>query len=118
MAVCRWLEDHDYAFKPNKSQKQKPFYEDVVLERLAEQNAPPLQWTEIEETVNRLNPIQSYSFRGLSSVLTFVKTRLDGAELKVQIVMAKETPMEVVLNFHSSMSSLALSPTYYNLKPI
>jgi hypothetical protein len=42
-----------------------------------------------------------YRFLGIATVLTFEKSSRDKHQ-KVQIIMAYASPMEVILNFHSS----------------
>ena len=43
-----------------------------------------------------------YSFRGVASVFTFQK-KTESDTLKVQLIVAKRSSMEVILHFHSSM---------------
>ncbi|RPD81365.1 hypothetical protein L226DRAFT_608610 [Lentinus tigrinus ALCF2SS1-7] len=99
--VALWLLDEGYRYKPTDF--QDPSFE-----------------VEIAQCVER-NPNGIYSMPGLMAIVTFVKpipgerTRRpalaeDGEEaeedapreLKVQIMVAKNTPMEVILGFHST----------------
>ncbi len=102
--VAQWLLDEGYQYKPTDF--QDPRFE-----------------VEIAQCVNR-NPNGIYSMPGVMAIVTFIKplpraerTRDpvlteegpepedDGPhELKVQVIVAKNTPMEVILGFHSSKS--------------
>ena len=46
------------------------------------------------------------NFRGISAVFTFQKRSKDGTNLKVQVMAAVRSPMEVILRFHSSTLKL------------
>ncbi|RPD67435.1 hypothetical protein L227DRAFT_491594 [Lentinus tigrinus ALCF2SS1-6] len=99
--VALWLLDEGYRYKPTDF--QDPSFE-----------------VEIAQCVER-NPNGIYSMPGLMAIVTFVKPipgertgppalAEDGEEaeedapreLKVQIMVAKNTPMEVILGFHST----------------
>ena len=54
-----------------------------------------------EESMIKDSP-DFYSFRGVASVFTFQKKTESGA-LKVQLIVAKHSSIEVILHFHSSM---------------
>ncbi|KZT06467.1 uncharacterized protein LAESUDRAFT_700278 [Laetiporus sulphureus 93-53] len=47
-------------------------------------------------------PVEVYNIPGVARVFTFAKTPPDGKELKVQLIMAINVPMAVVLGFHST----------------
>lgn len=78
----RWLlHEAGYSFSPYRGQEQ-----------------------DFESAVLRKNPRRGfrYSMPGVADILTFVKTQTDGTKLKVQLIIARRTPMEVILGFHSS----------------
>lgn len=111
LEVARWLDiEGGYSFLPNSGEIQKPFYEEVILERLARQEAVSKEWNQVEATDSDEDsdeePIMHYKFRGLVLVLSFEKTMPDDAKRKVQIICAKHSPIEVILQFHSSTSTL------------
>ena len=55
-----------------------------------------------------------YSMPGVADIFTFHKRDADeGPLLKVQIIAARRTPMEVILGFHSSRCAPALIPHQY-----
>lgn len=99
--VGMWLMEEGYKFKPTEF--QNPRFDVEVLECVA----------------RRPNGI--YSMPGVMAILTFVKplprSRTAAAaeggdvqtpqELKVQVIVAKNTPMEVILGFHSSDSHIS-----------
>lgn len=82
--VGSWLLRSGYRFVPNI--RQEPSFEVLV-----EDPRFPL-------------PRELYMMRGVTSVFTFVKTKeFDPTEeLKVQVIIATQTPMEIIVNFHSS----------------
>ncbi|RDX55338.1 hypothetical protein OH76DRAFT_1396720 [Lentinus brumalis] len=98
--VAKWLLDEGYHYRPQDF--QDPRFE-----------------VEIAQGVNR-NPNGIYSMPGVMAVITFIKPlpRAERArnlvlgeeepeddgpqELKVQVIVAKNTPMEVILGFHST----------------
>lgn len=72
------------------------------------------QADDFEAAVLRKTPRRSirYSMPGVADILTFHKVQTGGAQLKVQLIVARRTPMEVVFGFHSSeflISPLAMS---------
>ena len=115
--VAQWLLEEGYQYKPTD-------FQDPRLE------------VEIAECVER-NPNGVYSMPGLMAIVTFVKPlprvqcaqdpalTEDGPgeaeddsprELKVQVMVAKNTPMEVILGFHSS--TLLLRVLLQSLPPL
>ena len=50
-------------------------------------------------------------FRGIAGVFNFKKIASDGTKLKIQLMVAVRSPMEVILRYHSSMSTLFPSVT-------
>ena len=56
-----------------------------------------------------VNAVALYgNLQGIAGVFTFKKENSDGEELKVQIMVAVRSPMEVIFRFHSSMSEWLL----------
>lgn len=49
------------------------------------------------------------TFRGIAGVFTFEKEQSDGGKVRVQIMVAVRSPIEVILGFHSSRSTSNLS---------
>ncbi|THG92457.1 hypothetical protein EW026_g8454 [Hermanssonia centrifuga] len=97
--VGRWILGQGYTFKPNSVQHKDL---DVAL----------------EEVHNDLNVY--YTLSGVSSVFTFKKRSEHdpGRELQVQVIVASQAPMEVILNFHSSVVlNLIAWDTAYSLYP-
>lgn len=83
--VGRWLLCEGYTFVPNNYQAND--FEKAVTD-------PKI-----------LNGWRHYKMRGVAAVFNFVKRSLQNpeVELKVQVIVAKESPMEIILCFHSSM---------------
>lgn len=85
-AVGLWLLQRGYEFRPNSSQ------EDDFLDAITDPRF--------------LANSGRYFMRGVAGVFNFViPDPRSGEELKVQLIVAANTPMEIVLNFHSSMLS-------------
>lgn len=59
-------------------------------------------------TVSRVavtNAGDRYPLAGMNAVWAFIKTGIDQHPLKVQVIEAASSPLEIILEFHSSMSS-------------
>ena len=73
-----------YAFVPH--QKQHPNFESALFARRV------------------VSAIAVYgNFKGIAGVFNFVKTAPDGRMLKIQLMVAVRSPIEVILRYHSSM---------------
>ena len=86
--VGRWLLAAGYKFAPTSRQRSK--FEDEVLRR------------------PRPGHDGHYAMPGIACIYTFHRDPPQGApgeRLKVQLIVAINTPMEVILGFHSSASS-------------
>ncbi|CAL1699944.1 unnamed protein product [Somion occarium] len=62
----------------------------------------------------------AYAFRGVAAVLTFEKPAASGSavNLKVQLIVAAKSPMEIILNFHSTCVMNVISfENAYSLYP-
>ena len=60
-----------------------------------------------------------YSMPGVADIFNFHKRDADeGPLLKVQIIVARRTPMEVILGFHSSRCTPALFPHEHRIKKL
>ena len=82
--VGRWLLSAGYEFKPNSVQRSD--FETAVYHPMTE------------------GPDGSYNMKGVSAVFTFKKTSPSNSEevLQVQAIIARHTPMDAILLFHSS----------------
>ncbi|PIL32290.1 hypothetical protein GSI_05535 [Ganoderma sinense ZZ0214-1] len=90
--VGRWLIDEaGYSFFPYRGQEED--FESAVLHKTSRRGI-------------------SYAMPGVADILTFRKGHLDDAILKVQLIVARRTPMEVVLGFHSMASFTVRYDTY------
>ncbi|KAI1787861.1 hypothetical protein LXA43DRAFT_895612, partial [Ganoderma leucocontextum] len=80
--VGRWLLDEaGYSFSPYRGQEED--FESAVLHKISRRGI-------------------RYSMPGVADILTFRKAQIGGDTLKVQLIVARRTPMEVVLGFHST----------------
>jgi hypothetical protein len=82
-----YLQKEGYRFMPHE--KQKPSFE-----------SPAYQSCETTGFVHRSTDDEIYGMRGVSGVYNFVKEGFP--ELKVQLISAVRSPLEVILSFHSS----------------
>lgn len=101
LEVAQWIDGMGYTFVP--SMDQLPFYEDIVSARLMSLGRPPHGSKLSPSMLERKSAARTYGFKSLGFVLSFTKTMADGAKRKVQVIAARESPMEVILNFHSSL---------------
>ena len=87
--VGLWLLDEGYAFVP--SPRQDPEFAVAV-----------------DQARTVMNTSLYARLRGVSAIYTFTKESesVPGDILKVQIIVAHRSPMEIILNFHSSQSCL------------
>lgn len=77
-----WILDRGYRFAPGKGQVAN-FHEAASDPKF-------------------LNNKACYIMRGVAGVFNFLKESPSGEELKVQMIVAARSPMEIILNFHSS----------------
>jgi hypothetical protein len=94
--VGHWLISDGYIFQPRRNMEQATF--DMAVE-LLHANEPGLPTATALTRQIGTNP---YFMRGVASVFNFFKTSPQGSELKVQLITASQTPMEIILQFHSS----------------
>lgn len=80
--VGRWLLQSGYCFAPQPH--QDPDFESTILDTIS------------------LSPDGFHALDGISTTLTFVRLLPDGHETRVHMVVAENSPMEVVLSTHSS----------------
>ena len=93
--VGHFLSQEGYSFVPG--QHQHPTFDSAVIESEAQTNAA----------------VHVYgNFKGIAGVYTFEKIGKDGDTLKVQIMFAARTPIEVILRFHSSEFSDSICSVY------
>lgn len=87
MRVAQWLLDRGYTYVPGPRQNEN-FEAAINDQRVLDNRA-------------------RYFMRGVAGVFTFVKPVPGKPEekLKVQMIVAARTPMEIILNFHSSESN-------------
>lgn len=102
LEVANWLAGEGYTFAPNT--KQKPFFMDVIMAEIVAKKSGPCRWEEIthHRRVSIIETMLEYKWRGLATVLSFVRPTSDGARSKVQVIIAEDSPVEVILQFHSS----------------
>jgi hypothetical protein len=102
-----WLvEAEGYEFRPAKGKKHATFGE--ALRQLHSNQPPSPESTGLTERIGD-NP---YFMRGVGAVFNFIKKSHDESqELKVQVITASTTPLEIILQFHSSKPP-SLSPHY------
>ena len=81
--VGRFLLRAGYAFVPHRS--QHPNFDTAVFARRV-----------VSATAVYGN------FKGIAGVFNFVKTAPDGRTLKIQLIVAVRSPIEVILRYHSS----------------
>lgn len=84
--VGRFLLKEGYKFVPNPIQKSTPNFDDAIMGRRV-----------------LTNKAFYGDFKGIASVFNFEKQPDHGKRLRVQIIVAVRSPMEVILCFHSSM---------------
>jgi hypothetical protein len=85
--IGHYLQKEGYCFVPNG--EQGPSFE-----------GPTYQRCETTDFIRRSTEIELYGMRGVVGVFDFVKVGFP--ELKVQLITAIRTPLEAILNFHSS----------------
>ncbi|KAI0745564.1 hypothetical protein C8Q76DRAFT_605408, partial [Earliella scabrosa] len=96
--VGRWLLQAGYQFVPRPHQDSD--FEAAVLDTIS------------------ISPDGFYALDGISSMLTFVRKCHDDIETKVQMVVAENAPMEVILSTHSTcVMNVINSKTAYCLFP-
>ena len=83
----RFLLENGYRFIPYRRPRQHPDFESAANER------------RVVASRGRYR-----TMKGIAGVFTFKKTSCDGQELKVQVMVAVRSTLEVILNYHSSMS--------------
>jgi hypothetical protein len=87
--VGRWLQDVGYVLEPHRNQADN--LEEAIVEIETKASTEP-------------DIAIVYPFRGFSGVLTFLHEQEDALEapLKIQLIVAVNSPMEVIFTFHSS----------------
>ncbi|KAK7696087.1 hypothetical protein QCA50_000730 [Cerrena zonata] len=94
--VAEFLFQDGYEFVPEEHQKSK------------------FQLAALDSELN----IGEYEFKGVITVFTFEKKKVDGKVVKAQIVLAANGPFEAILGFHSTCVMNVIScDTAYSLYP-
>jgi len=86
--VAYWLVSRGYEYKPSKPDQPKSFVEAFK------------SWNGNEIFPLFLQDAAGYADHGVDNIFDFFKS---GSERKIQLISAKACPIEVILNFHSSM---------------
>ncbi|KDQ51107.1 hypothetical protein JAAARDRAFT_199331 [Jaapia argillacea MUCL 33604] len=106
--VGLWLKQDGYVFVPNSFQD-----EDFDMSFGGVMGANFVG--EVTDDLD-LNHLQQYGIKGVNGIYCFEKASQDGTEppLRVQIITASTTPLECILNFHSTvvMNAIAYDAAY------
>jgi hypothetical protein len=87
--VGSYLQSVGYSFKPSNT--QSPPFTGVAYRRSGR-----------TEIVDPSDDIEIYGMRGVAGVFNFIKE--GSPERKIQLITASHSPLEIILNFHSSES--------------
>lgn len=99
--VGTWLLQNAYQFVPNEKMDQAPEFSRALLSFYEPEIALP----DTTICVPPRDNSEWYRMRGVANVFNFVKTmNRDGRTvvLRIQLITASSTPLEIILNFHSS----------------
>ncbi|KDQ52179.1 hypothetical protein JAAARDRAFT_139328 [Jaapia argillacea MUCL 33604] len=78
--ICRWLIRVGYVYTPKFDQD-----EDVLVAANV-----------------KISTVRLYKMRGVYNILDFFKPRMGKPDLKIQVITAERTPMQIILHFHST----------------
>jgi hypothetical protein len=102
--VGLWLiQNEGYIFTPNLSQETEEFA-DLPWRPLW---TPWLLTSPREDITTEDLHVDHYRIPGLQEIFSFRKPQPNGDDLKLQIMVAKNTPLQCILAFHSSTRSVA-----------
>lgn len=87
LSIAEWLQSIDYKYTPRQS--QSPIISLAMTEVVAVPHVNSVHFIEPQSL--------SYFGRGVACVLNFKK-----ADRKIQLITCYHSPIEVILNFHSS----------------
>jgi len=104
LEVCAWIKDEGYTYKPL-------YFQTNDLEQTLKSNIyqvlmkdpVPIDQLHEDEAEEILEDIALYNHNSISNVINFEKD-IGSKVLKTQVVIAKYSPLEMILSFHSSAS--------------
>ncbi|EPQ60361.1 hypothetical protein GLOTRDRAFT_31372 [Gloeophyllum trabeum ATCC 11539] len=103
--IGRWLIDHEgYEYKPYESQNADfDTQDEVIMKAMRDAGLAPGQRTFSEDLHPFMN--QMYRIPGVETVFSFERLNPNAGEdpLKVQIILASQTPLQCILGFHSTI---------------